>query len=218
MRFLNSLTVRRLLAVWLFVSCLSLIACLDRAPNVSVPPSPTVAEGVSVFPLTLADGHIYCTAFSINQRQGYWMTARHCSQISVPGFLYGEWTAVVYQDMVADIAVIQSGFHAPALKIAPEVPLAGAAIFAIGYPYGIVQMVTYGRIGQVLVRVPMDETGRLSPPSMFFDLTAAPGNSGSPVMDSQGRVVSVLWGGIPGSGHTLGSLWDHVNRIYRWYQ
>lgn len=131
-----------------------------------------------------------CTAFSIGEK--LWMTKAHC--------LEGEWTVYIdgepilhkIVDPLHDLAIFRTQVaNAPALKIATVAPEAGDDIVMLGHPLGIYATVpTFGRVSIPEWREPGFEF-----PYMLIQLVGAPGNSGSPILNSRMEVVSVLeWG------------------------
>lgn len=202
----------RLFAALLLVTFLggcSVTVRPDLAPSV-----PTY----SVQPLQM-NGSNFCTAFSVNEAQGYWMTAAHCvdaasmmqtmlgGQMSLAGYP----ATVVYRDDYWDMAVVQSYFKAPALRLAPAAVRPGARITIIGFPYGVSQHVTVE--GYLAARnLPIEDKH----PSDVLDATVAGGNSGSPVL-SGGYVVGVLWGRFIDSEHALGVPYEALKNVeYFW--
>jgi putative serine protease PepD len=94
---------------------------------------------------------------------------------------------IVATDGVNDLAVVRvRNLRAPPLWQAPEtrLPVAGDRVLLVGSPFGLEGTVTSG----VVSRVRADE--------IIVDAAANPGNSGGPVVDSEGHVVGVLRSGV----------------------
>jgi S1-C subfamily serine protease len=130
-------------------------------------------------------------------------------------------------DTKADLAVFHADTNVPALKLAkqsvePCNPVTVArkpcdVIFIQGFPYGLPKLVTV--IGYLAARdVPiLHPTYEIVMPSDILDITTAGGNSGSPVMNSKGEVIGVLWGGFIESPHSLAIPLESVRRALLGY-
>jgi S1-C subfamily serine protease len=71
-------------------------------------------------------------------------------------------------------------------------------VIAIGNPYGLAGTMTTGIVSQVGRLVPAPGIGFSIPDVIQTDAAVNPGNSGGPLLDTQGRVVGVTFGGFPG--------------------
>lgn len=178
----------------------------------TVPAAPTIT---SIMPLTTANGHTFCTTFSINRAEHLWATAGHCVAFAIENnidmHIGGSWVIVVYAVLnpTADWAVLQSGASGPALILASSAPKTGDAIEIRGFPYGTGDVVqTKGYVGAH--QAPPIE-GEAYPISDVLDVTVAPGNSGSPVL-RKGRVVGLLWGRFRTSEHGLAIPWEALRQ------
>lgn len=132
-----------------------------------------------------ADGVLFnvCTAFSINEQRGFWLTANHC-------YAGGEQFAgqpvqwVAYNEKY-DVAVFE-GPHVLSLKLAIKAPDVGDEVYLTGYPHGSLDLVTFfGRVAAVHARIMPSFTGSV------FNILGLPGDSGSPILDTSGRVVAL---------------------------
>jgi S1-C subfamily serine protease len=86
-----------------------------------------------------------------------------------------------------------------ALKLANSSALrVGDPVIAIGNPYGLAGTMTTGIVSQVGRLVPAPGIGFSIPDVIQTDAAVNPGNSGGPLLDAQGRVVGVTFGGFPG--------------------
>jgi S1-C subfamily serine protease len=74
----------------------------------------------------------------------------------------------------------------------------GDPVIAIGNPYGLAGTMTTGIVSQVGRLVPAPGIGFSIPDVIQTDAAVNPGNSGGPLLDAQGRVVGVTFGGFPG--------------------
>jgi S1-C subfamily serine protease len=167
----------------------------------------------SVLPLQF-EGRTFCTAFSINEQDGYWATAGHCAhyahelwvRTSTPSTIARYPAIIVYIDKAYDVAVFQTKAKAVALKLSKKAPEVRDALEVIGHPYGNDNTVTRGILSarHELIYHPSYHTIM---PSDVLDITTAGGNSGSPVLKN-GKVVGVLWGGYTASPHSLAVPWE----------
>lgn len=169
-------------------------------------------------------GANFCTAFSINEKAGFWATAGHCAiaaaqvweKTGEPVTIHGELATIIYVDMLWDIAVFQGerGFKALPLGHGPLVQ--GEGLTVIGYPYGIARTVTKGWIGARNITIVHPSTGYLMT-SDLLDVTVAGGNSGSPVLNEYGQVVGILWGAFNASSHSLSVPWEALVAVLHSY-
>ena len=166
-----------------------------------------------------ANNETFCTAFSINEQEGLWATAAHCAtyaiemQVEVTIDHMPAWLVKIgYPE--ADIAVFQADVHAPAYRLAETAPVVGATVIVVGYPWGMARTTTKGIMAARQVpRIHPETHYYLS--SDVLDVRAAPGNSGSPVLNAKGEVIGVLWGVTQGWTHALGVEYESTVRFLR---
>jgi hypothetical protein len=173
-----------------FLLAIVLIAC-----------SPVAASRPdSVQPLQNS-GRTFCTAFSINERDGLWGTAGHCAVITLKlgtVTIGGSRAEVIAIDPHWDLAVLQSDLRAPAIPLFAGELRVGDSVEIQGFPYGLAKKVTtFGRVAALAE--PIDEYHV----SNVLDVTVAGGNSGSPVLNNRGQLAGVLWGSFIDSPHSL---------------
>ncbi len=163
----------------------------------------------SVQPLQY-QGDTFCTAFSVNEQEGLWATAKHCATFVLDQHLQvtigGTWAIPVYLAPMDDVAIYQSARHAPALPLAEAASKVGDVIRVEGFPYGLFNLIEAR--GYVAARMEPTNNGV----SDVLDVTVAGGNSGSPVLNAHGEVIGVLWGKFTSSDHALSVPWETVNR------
>lgn len=144
-------------------------------PYKSIQPLQRIKEG------TL--GNI-CTSFSINEAQGYWLTAAHCIEDELV-LVNGHPIVVIFTDPLADTVVYEER-HVTAIPLAIKAPAVGDEIYVLGYPYGAFDVITFfGRASGHNVR--LDDTGKVD----IYNVLGLPGQSGGPILDKSLRVVGL---------------------------
>ena len=156
-----------------------------------------------------------CTVSSINAPLHLWLTAAHClletrftedgTIITMPRSgltIDGHLVYVAKLDEAADLAVLFTpNIWLPALRFANRAPLWEDTIRVVGHPFGFTAVtIVEGTIATP--EQPFADVG-FSPSYMLFTAQIAPGNSGSPVVNARGEIVSVAqirWG----RGHSSG--------------
>jgi S1-C subfamily serine protease len=104
-------------------------------------------------------------------------------------------------DAIDDVAVLGvSGLHAPALGLVQS-PSSGTAGAILGYPENGPLRVTPGRIGRTQTVLTDDVYGRGPVSRLLTPLRGVvrPGNSGGPLVDSGGHVLTTVFAGTVGS-------------------
>jgi serine protease Do len=104
--------------------------------------------------------------------------------------------AVIRRDTVRDLAVVHAAGAGDELPVArpgdPYVMRAGSLVVAVGHPFGMVDAVSAG-VFQAVGPLPrgLGLNGKGSIPWVQADVRLAPGNSGGPLADAEGRVIGV---------------------------
>ena len=212
---MSPLRVSRLLCLLVIIAGL-VISC-SSAPKPSVEPlRPTYLDAVKPLQVSKAglpeatlerfyargwvqntDTYLnVCTVSQINKKEQYWITAAHCVvDIGEEGrFVDGLKVGLVDVQKEMDLAVIR----VPGLIAKEELRLTGTPaswntpIIIVGHPFGYPDpFVTRGYVANPLATLSSGYR------FMIFDVAGAPGNSGSPVLNRDGELVSILqigWG------------------------
>lgn len=134
-----------------------------------------------------------CTGFVINEKKGYVLTAAHCLQNSKEEaavvMLEDVPTYAFYVDEDYDLAVIaNTSAQRPALHARTRPLSRGVPVAALGFGYGLARDVLMtGEIGSL--GASMDG---LEGPWTLMNFPFIGGMSGGPVVDLDGRVVSIV--------------------------
>ena len=133
-----------------------------------------------------------CTGFSINEVEGYYITAGHCVKQDMPTTFtvtsaYVKDTSpasvVLYLPQPIDLAVLKSDLHRPALKPRKGFIYQGLPVATIGYGYGI-HMFRAGHVSQADSLLGIRRW-------FVVDFAFISGMSGGPIFDAHGDIVSV---------------------------
>lgn len=152
-----------------------------------------------------------CTAFSIREVPGQFITANHCAQGKVEAG--GVEFMVRHRDADEDLALIETAWGLPALEVGRE-PRVGDELKAIGYPVASPNPMIFPSTYQGAFITPLlKETARTVTVG-----NTIPGMSGGPIVDKRGEVVSVVLGG----GHPdkiyqavgFGAQFEAVRRLF----
>lgn len=137
-----------------------------------------------------------CTAFSINEDQGLYMTAAHCVPASYAEVVEGQPldepridgqpVTVVFLSQSLDLAIVKATVKRPALYPRAESLVVGNEVGSYGYGYGGPTPIF--RAGNV--------SGYFTDPNtaaewLMFDNAVVGGMSGGPIVDWDGFVVGV---------------------------
>lgn len=104
--------------------------------------------------------------------------------------------AVIRRDVPRDLAVVRAagaGDEVPVARAgAPHIMRPGSLVVAVGHPFGTVDAVSVG-VFQAVGPLPrgLGLNGKESLPWVQADVRLAPGNSGGPLADAEGRVIGV---------------------------
>ena len=193
-----------------------LLAVLVSVPAVAKLPS----HPESIKPLFAGEDNAICTAWSLDEKRGLWMTAAHCTvyvvdiedenvQLTIPIenlMIDGRPVTAGMIDIENDLAVLQADVHAPALKLG-SYPKVGDLVTVYGYPGGWqAPLPTWHFVSNPFFKF----YGR---DWMLLDGSVWPGHSGSPIIDRKGRVIGLVQAHGTGryTGMTFASSWSTLN-------
>lgn len=165
----------------------------------------------------------HCSAAAIGKEENhYWLTAAHCYEEG-DTYILGDYALAAALDVNNDIVILHTkNVHKPGLKLSKKAPDYATPIALIGYP-GPMKMhgpaIMIGIISSPSVVVFPGEEG-WDNPYAILQLPSAPGNSGSPVVNYNSEVVSVLqwgwgrtWGPVAG-----GVVWEVLNSLRSFWE
>lgn len=158
-----------------------------------------------------------CGAVSINEKDHLWLTAFHCIEDDAEHYILGDRLTPVVKDTVNDIAIVKTPYvSAPAVKLADTAPAVGDVIYTIAFPLGIqYPLLISGAIANPYTERPNDH------PYIITQLAVAPGASGSPIFNTDGRIISVVQRGF--QPHTYspmgaGVTFDKMQSLALWWE
>ncbi len=130
---------------------------------------------------------------------------------------------VLADDPIHDLALLRvEGKGYPVLTLAPSAEVhVGQRVMAIGSPLGFDQTVSSGKISALLADYPADQKAANPDDGQGCERTAfvmhtaatAPGSSGGPLVDEQGRVVGVHHSAIPGAEMNFAAHVDALREL-----
>lgn len=196
--------MRRLLA--LLVSAAVPVACATLAPSAALPPAALVS---SVQPFVVGGARV-CTAFSINETLGLWLTANHCWQDAALGVATVAARVERYDEEL-DLLLLRSQLRAPALQPGRAARVRDE-IEVVGLPGAYDEAVRlFGRISVARVSIAPGH-GDISGEVMLGTACGAEGMSGAPVL-IEGRVSGMMRGGTHQPCLDMLAPLDHLRRF-----
>lgn len=153
-----------------------------------------------------------CTGFSINVEKHYVLTAAHCDGDSVR--VDGTQSYRMFKDERKDLMVLRVTDMdlAAGVKLAEKNPQIGESVASIGYGFGLEQpMFRIGNVSHAAI-----EIESLSGPFVMIDANYIPGQSGGPVVNESGELVSIVQRGAVGLGFGVGveTIKDRVGKYF----
>jgi S1-C subfamily serine protease len=200
---------------------LGALARLDPLPSISGPspdvaaPSPAIAGVPAVNAASRSVVRILGTACGLAIEGSGWVAAPEVV-VTNAHVVAGEQDTVVQIegnqpslpaqaiafDPTDDVAVLRvPGMDAPVLRLSPD-PRAGTAGAILGYPENGPFVVEPGRIGRTQRTITDNAYGQGPVSRLLTPLRGLirPGNSGGPVVDAHGRVLSTVFASTTGLG------------------
>lgn len=188
--------MKRLLAT------LILVALVAATPYAQFSWSPVAVKVEKSLAFLAVGNDGSCTAFSINRAKDYVLTANHCFGTNVKGedLLVDNTPAVlVSRDQKHDLMVLAvAGLDKPAIHLAKTNPEVGDQVASYGFGLGLERplfRVTYVSSTDTVI----DGSG-LPDHLIAVDAQFVPGQSGGPVVDSDGNLVMMVEAGGQGIG------------------
>lgn len=154
-----------------------------------------------------------CTGFSIHAEKKYILTAAHCDGHKIR--IDGTQSLVMFKDERKDLLVLKAlGLEiGPGLVMAKENPKLGEQVASYGYGFGLEKpMFRIAHVSQVDSQIE-----ELSGPFFMIDAPYIPGQSGGPVVNEKGELVSIVQRGTNGLGIGVGveTIKDRVGRYFQ---
>lgn len=169
----------------------------------------------AVFYMETTEGS--CTAFGINVAQKYVMSAAHCFDKEL--MLVDRVPATLVSiDTKKDLLVLHVKDLDPqkgALALAANDPAIRQDVMSVGYGFGLERpFFKTAHVSDTAVMIP---EGNIGGPFIGVDASYTAGQSGGPVVDSHGEVVSIVQrgdGGTLGLGVGANIIRDRMGRFF----
>lgn len=152
-----------------------------------------------------------CTGFVIDETKRHVLTAAHCDGEKL--LADGVQTYKLFKDERKDLMVVRApGLDKKALKLAHSNPERGDQVASMGYGFALeFPLFRLGYVSHTAL-----EIEELSGPFIAIDATYVPGQSGGPVVNDAGEVVSIVQRSAPQFGIGVGAetIKDRVGRYF----
>ncbi len=156
----------------------------------------------NVHPVVHLDGSRYCSSSTVRYNgKNYTLTNMHCCEDS-PFYdslrIANRIEKILYISNLADVCVLTSSDRIKGLPIATNELELLDPVLLLGYPRGEDLTPRFGYVIKLnyLTEVNYDYYS-LTRESHFISTLTFPGNSGSPIFNSQGKVSGLLYAGPP---------------------
>lgn len=154
-----------------------------------------------------------CTGFVIDAKRHLVLTAQHCEAEKM--LADGTPAYKVFADGRKDLLVIRAhGVDKPALKLAAKDPEIGQEVATLGFGWAL----EFPMFRMSHVSHPRFEIEGLSGPFVVVDTSYVGGQSGGPVVDASGAVVSIVQRGDQDGTFGLGvgveTIKDRVGKYF----
>lgn len=153
-----------------------------------------------------------CTGFSIHAVKKHVLTAAHCDGFTVR--IDGTPSLRIFKDERKDLMVLraQELDLGPALKMSQHDPQLGEQVASFGYGFGLEKpMFRIAHVSQVDSQIE-----ELSGPFFMIDAPYIGGQSGGPVVNEQGELISIVQRATNGLGIGVGveTIRDKAGRYF----
>jgi len=135
-----------------------------------------------------------CTAFSINEKEGYWVTAAHCFHGHQLRILRNgaSWDLeIILLNADHDIAIFKS-VSAPALQAEKRLPRIGDDVYTVGFSTSPHPIFSFGKI--IDMQMPPYFKEWWPKGNILVQGGSLKGMSGAPTMTLKGKVIAVNLG------------------------
>lgn len=133
-----------------------------------------------------------CSGIVIDSSRNHILTAAHCDLKDKDDILYADQhpAKVVWKDVKSDLMVLKvEDMQKPALQLSSKNPEPGLEVASIGYGYGWEKPMF--RVAHVSISNSYVGEG-LTGEFVILDIPFVSGQSGGPVVDADGRLVSIV--------------------------
>ncbi len=142
--------------------------------------------------VTVVSNQGSCTGWILNDHakndKDWIVTAAHCDGTDL--YADNAPAKVVMKDRKHDLMVLEvEDLDRPAVKLSGKAPQLAEEILSFGFGYGLEKpMVRIAHISNTSIELPELEGG----PFVMIDAAYVPGQSGGPVVNAQGEIVSIV--------------------------
>ena len=136
-----------------------------------------------------------CTVTRIKSVKNIYLTAAHCVDLEHSDRTYNIASLPAFPkvvDKAGDFAIFEVPGDEPmsGLEFSEVAPKSGDSISLVGYPLNLQTALTFS--GTIAAPITVTDTGFF----MIYSISACKGNSGSVVLDKDGKIISILTIGL----------------------